>query len=399
MANVICGHCGASNAKGLRFCEKCDGFLEWEGTPEDPEPEAEPAPPPAVRPAATRPAPAARPGRAPASEPALPFWQQAVTTTQPTVTPPARARNPVSTQNPARPPSSRPIQAPARSASTLPVPLPAPPTPATPATPAALVCATCGTPNDHGRRFCRHCGDWIVTPTARVRTPPGTVSGALKRRWRGDGGPYTSSLTRSTIAFRTLAGVAVVAVVAAILGLAGLHPIRRVTDQVAHIRGSGRIDPTTVAAAANPPTGLAGRSAGWAVDNIRERGWATRWTAPTAGDPKAACRTGSATAAGATANTLILKFQVPTDIREIGIEAGLVAAADRTNRWQPRTLELHWSDGRCQPLNLKNIPGLQRFGVDAQVVTGVTIAVVAGYAPPSAGSDELDLGEVTFWQR
>lgn len=272
-------------------------------------------------------------------------------------------------------------------------------------TPGLRECATCGTQNEPARRFCQHCGDWLVTPTAKVRTPPSSVGGALKRRWRGEAGPYTASLSRSTIAFRAIAGLAGAAVLAAVLGLAGLHPIQRVSDQIAHVRGSGRVDHASVSAAANPADGLAGGSAAWAVDDVRDRGWATRWIAPTAGNPDRACTSGSGPAANsaaantAAANTLALTFPAPINIREIGIEAGLAPADERNNRWQPRTLELRWSNGECQPVNLKNVPGLQRFGVNQGVVRGLTIVVVAGYAPASAGSDRLDLGEVTFWHR
>ena len=242
-----------------------------------------------------------------------------------------------------------------------------------------------------------------MTPSATVRKPPDSVGGRLKRRWHGDAGPYTANLSRSTIAFRILAGVVGVSVAAVLLGLAGFHPVRRVSDQVAHIRGTGRVDHTTIGAAANPADGQAGRTAAWAVDNVRDRGWATQWTAPTAGEPEAACASGPGSAGAqttsATANTLVLSLKTAANIREIGFDAGLAAPDERADRWQPKTLELRWSDGECQVVNLQNDPGLQRFGVHSGLVRGVTIAVVAGYAPASAGSNELDLGEVTFWHR
>jgi hypothetical protein len=50
-------------------------------------------------------------------------------------------------------------------------------------------------------------------------------------------------------------------------------------------------------------------------------------------------------------------------------------------------------------VDLADVPDLQRFGVHQGTVRSVTLAVVAGYPPANAGSDRLDIGEVTCWQR
>ncbi|HVN10677.1 MAG TPA: hypothetical protein VMT69_01195 [Kineosporiaceae bacterium] len=207
-------------------------------------------------------------------------------------------------------------------------------------------------------------------------------------------------MTASTIAFRVFVVVATGAALVVVLTLSGLHPIRQVTDVVGHIRGSGRVDGVT--ATAEPADALSGHTAPWAVDDQRDRGWTTRWTAPDAGTPSAACAStpGAGTARfSATANVLVLRFPSATDVREIGIEAGLPGGDERGTRWQPKTLELRWDGGGCQRVDLANTPDLQRFGVDQGSVGGVTIAVVAGYPPADAGSDRLDIAEVTVWQR
>jgi hypothetical protein len=367
MANVICGHCGTSNPRGLRFCENCDGFLDWESTPEDPVPEPEPVPK-TVR----KPAPEAAPPRRPA-----------LTVVQPSIPEPPRP-DPGPTLEPT------PV-------TTLPIPAPE-----AVATPAGRQCPACGTENAATRRFCQHCGTWLVTPTAMTAPPPKSVGLELKRRWSGDDGPYSRSLSPSTIAFRAGAGVVSVALLGAILTLAGWHPIRRITDEIGHVRGSGKVDNSAVVAASIPPAGLSRQSASWAVDDVRDRGWATKWTSTTAGLSEKTCaapaKDGSVVSS-ATENALSLSFQNPLNVREIGIEPGLVAPAERTDRWQPRTLELHWKGGTCQVVNLKNSGGLQRFGVDQGTVRGVSIVVVAGYKPANSDTPRLDVGEVTFWQR
>jgi hypothetical protein len=365
MASIVCGHCGATNPEGRQFCENCDGFLDWEGKPTE----------------ADTPAPApTRPAAGSASASTAPIPPAAPTAVQtPAATPP-----PATTQ-----------QAEQRSATPL-IPSPAGPAPTGPP---QGTCPRCGTLNAATRRFCGHCGEWLVVPSAVSAGREGPRG--RRRRWWQRREAYTSSLTPSTIFFRVFAAVAAVVVLAVILTLANLHPIQRVTDFVGHVRGSGRVDGVT--AAAQPADAISGHTAPWAVDNQRDRGWTTRWTASGAGNPSAACSSAAAqagtTSSSATANTLVLTFREPVDIREIGIEAGSTGDDERSGRWQPKTLELRWSGGQCQRVDLADVADLQRFGVHQGTVRSVTLAVVAGYPPPNAGSDRLDIGEVTFWQR
>ena len=103
---------------------------------------------------------------------------------------------------------------------------------------------------------------------------------------------------------------------------------RRVTDLVGHVLGSGRVDGVT--AQAVPADALPGHPAEWAVDDVRGRGFATRWISGSSGDPKVACA--SATPAPATASSPALTFRQPTNVREIGIEAGLPAPRRKAGR-------------------------------------------------------------------
>jgi len=379
MAGVVCGHCGATNPEGSRFCENCDGFLDWEGRPAEAEPAAAPPAQPTVAEPAT---PASHSVQAPAP---LPLTTRSLGRTS-------------SLSRATAAPETGPADA-------APDPA-APPAPVVqaPAAPLSHSCPRCGVENDLSRRFCRHCGEWLVTPSTLPAAQPAPLGRRLRRAWwGGERGAYSSRLSRSTVGFRILATLAGVVVLALVLGLTGLHPIRRVTDQIAHVLGSGRVEGVT---ASTQPADVPGeRPAAWAVDNVRGRGWATRWTGATAGDPDTACSSVPGTAAGgapapATASSLVLTFPAPTDVREIGIEAGLPADDDtRTTRWRPRTVELHWNGGRCQRVDLADDAGLQRFGVDQGEVSGVTITPVAGYPPTGAATDQLDIGEVTFWHR
>ena len=378
MAGVVCENCGTSNPPGRQFCENCDGFLDWSGTPAADPPPAAPAPPvapPRVAPQQVVPQQVAAP----------PVRPQAAPPQAPPHVPPPPAYRP-------DPPPASPATAPPPSGATF-TPVAQPPTITAPL---QRTCGNCGTASDSTRRFCRRCGTWLVTPSLVAPAPPDRFRTRLRRRWwGGTTGAYTGDLTRGTIAFRVLSVVLALALVAGVLTLAGWHPIRRATDLVGHVLGSGRVE-DGVTARAVPADAYPDIPAAWVVDGVRARGFATRWTLGPPGDPGAAC----GTARSATASSLVVTLPGPTDVREIGIEAGLPAGDPQIEaRWRPRTLELRWSNGRCQTVQLAKEPGLQRFAVEPGEMTDVSIAVVAGYGPGNGGTDRLDIGEITFWRR
>jgi len=363
MATLICGNCGFSNAAGERFCQSCDGFLDWSGqaTEERPAEErrVEQRPVETLRQPIVDEAPAAEPRRGVPTEPAAPA-------AGPTLL---------------APPS---------------VPVMTPP-------PDLRRCPACQADNDLGRRFCRRCGHWLVSPTQTAGLP-------ARRSWwrrlldrlelgrgsRGARSAYRRSLARSTTLFRLLAAVVVLALVAVLLGVAGLNPVRWGRDQVGHMLGSGRVE--GIEAAAQPTESSVDSQPGWAVDNVRGRGWTTPWTAPTQGDPSRACS--GAAPSGLGAGALVLNLPSPTDVREIGFEAGLSGDDKaRLTQFRPRTLEVRWPSGTCRRVDLADDAGLQRVGVDEGKVTTVQVAVVAVYEPKANPAQRLTIGEVTLWHR
>jgi hypothetical protein len=378
MAAVVCENCGTSNPAGRQFCENCDGFLDWSGVPDAGPVAAAPAP---VAPVA--PQQQARPQQAPPPPQTAPGPA--------TFTPPYRPAAPPPGPMAAPPPHPGP---PHPGATFAPVGMPPMST-----APLQLTCSNCGTASDPQRRFCRRCGTWLVTPTLVAPAPPDRLGKRLRRRWwGGTSGAYSGDLTRGTVAFRILSVVLVLALVAVGLTFAGWHPIRRATDLVGHVLGSGRV--TGVTAQAVPGDAFPDVPAAWVVDDVRGRGFATRWVAASPGSSAPACRG----AASGTFSSLVLTFPQPTDVREVGIEAGPPANDPQVAaRWRPKTLELRWSNGVCQTVELGEDAELQRFAVNQNVddtmVTGVSVVVVAAYRPASGNSDRLDIGEITFWRR
>jgi hypothetical protein len=263
-------------------------------------------------------------------------------------------------------------------------------------------CSHCGTGNPPGRRFCRRCGQWVVDPGPPVEVAPtGWRAGRGGPWWRrpfGKKPAYTTPLTTTTVVFRAVGALAAVVVVALLLGVAGFNPIGRGRDFVQHLLGSGRVE--GVKATADPATLVDEHPPEWAADDVRARAWTTTFVAPSPEGPKDACVD---PVQPAVANALVLALPGPTNVREIGVEGGLTDADGRDKRVRPRTLRLDWTGGGCQSIALKDDAGLQRFAVRQKGdVTGVRITVVGGYAPTTAGdvgSDRLDIGEITFWQR
>ena len=381
MSGVVCRNCGASNREGLRFCENCDRFLGWDATSIGPAVGSAPGPQPAPTPAPVPPRPVVPPVRPTPVTPAGPgsSGPRHAASERSSVITPTSPRSTVRLLPVSAPPE-------ARSTST------------------STICPNCALDNDPARRFCARCGEWLVTPTASSGRPPMALREQWRRRWFGDRGPYSDRLSRATVGFRVLVTAVVAVLVTALLGVAQVHPIQRVKDQIGHVRGTGRV--TGLTATAQPAGGRPDPTAAFAVDQVRARGWSTRWTATSSGVPESACRSVSAAPSGpasapngTTATSLVIDFPGAVDVREIGFEAGLVKPEERNDRWQPKTLELRWPNGGCQAVNLDNTADLQRFGVHQGAVGSVVITVVAGYPPVDSDSTRLDIGEVTLWRR
>jgi hypothetical protein len=237
-----------------------------------------------------------------------------------------------------------------------------------------------------------------VTPPPAVPQSPVPFREQLRRRVQARN-PYTRNLSSVTVVFRAIAGTLVVAVSVALLTLTGHHPIRQATDWVGHVRGSGRlsIGSSDLSAQTTPPGISPIPKADWAIDDIRNHGWTIPWSEQSSTPDDSACATEHAEA---TATSLVVNFAAAQDIREVGFQAGYTTKDQRTDRWQPRIVELRWTNGDCESFELKNSADLQRFGVHQDHrLGGVRISIVNAYPPTETGPARITLGEVIFWHR
>ncbi len=404
---LVCEQCGHANPGDATFCERCDEYLGWTARQVPDAPAARPAPqggPPAGQPPAQ-----ARPlAQAPAQQAQYPA-PAAHTTPLPPVSSTQPIGPPVPSGHPAGGVPGGAVQG--RGTDVL---LPAE---------ADRTCPACAVTNPPHRRFCRHCGAWLVEAGG---VPPAPYQPWYRSWWRRLIGPrgraeraaYRRSLSPVTRAFRIAVALLAVLLALALFSPPFGSPLGWARDQIGHLQGSGRIGkvPARPLAAAPGPTAPAreraaytaeARNVGAAVDDVRGTAWTAPWSRDAAPESPAEC--------GAQATVprrgFVVTFPRPVDVREIGLQSGVVG--DKSS-WLPRTVHLRWTpatpaDGDsgagaarpvCRPVTLEETTDLQRFRVTEGRVLAVEVVVVTAFPPAEPRDDSrLRLGEVIFWER
>lgn len=231
----------------------------------------------------------------------------------------------------------------------------------------SVVCDGCGTKNGPERRFCRRCGDWLITPPP-ITSAPRVPLGRRLRKWFLGRAPFGSGLSRVVVAVWVTAVMLPLVLLAGLTVAGKVQPDRWAKDQVAQGFGLGRVQ--------GFPEGRASGTQGrvdWAVDGLRNSAWKVPWT----GKPE----------------TLVIEFPKEVDLREIGFESGYADNDPTTVR--PKEVQVIWSHG-SETFSLEDSPDLQRRDLDAQT-NRITIEVTEVFGA-SAGK-ELAIGDITFWAR
>ncbi len=447
MTETICPECGERNGGRVEFCGACGAFLAWDG----PADTTAQAPPRAAGPAVTATHPSPVPGVAaggpaaqagPAPRPAA---AQRPTNPMPagTPSPVTGAFAPPHQQHRASGPAHPSFAAQAAAA---------PPPPPPPDAP----CPRCGVENAASLRFCRKCGLALKGPTlhqgAATRTPAPVERSSWWSRLFGGGSSDTRRAARAAyrrslpLRYRALRWVMALAGVAAVVGLLtvlGRNPVGWVTDRIEDLRGdlvqvSGLTAYGEPAEAAQTPTTAATGGTGGAVpstdavavggatsgaaasttgatpvsgapnpavdllDNRADTAWVTPWSADVQRvAAQAACvPPQTPTGVGAPGSVVIVPQQ-PITVRQLSVAAGLPKDdTRRVQQWRPKTLQLAYSDGRCQQVALADVDGLQQVDVDPVQSAEIRLSVVEAYPPLSdQPQDELAITDIRLFQR
>jgi hypothetical protein len=277
--------------------------------------------------------------------------------------------------------------------------------------PGQVRCRVCGNPVGADRRFCR-CGASLVPAVTRSTTKQAPARLPWYKRLGdvfGGNRDFRRSMRSANRGLRSTYNVglsirakfvrASLLLGAAGVGLSQLGPwggdLRgQLRDRVDRVVPHSYVDvPVDVVTTDPASRALPGYDPKFAVDGDPGRAWAAPWR-PTA-DTGGPCRRSGGTPA------LLVTFPQPATVSRLTIRAGLAAGADeRTRQAQPRVLDIQFSDGSCQPVELANTPDAQQFKVTTGSSTSARIVVADVYpAPESQGTPLVSLSEITFQRR
>ena len=277
--------------------------------------------------------------------------------------------------------------------------------------PGETACPRCGRGNPRGTRFCR-CGNQLVA-TARPTEPPPrqTTPRRLKVPWwrRLLGAARSGEFTPSgnariqynrALEVRTQLVRATVLLAALGLGVGFIGPFGLrtwVADQFANITQGYKpvaVQESAVVGDAEEPEGTAAR---FATDGQTSRVWSVGWNTKEQAVVDEPCSPAQSPAAGA----LSVTFGRPARVDRVTVRAGI----DRGNKElaskqsAPRTVDLQFSDGTCQRLELKNDFSKQKFGVKAGQVENAVVNIVDVYPAADGPGDVVSIAEITFEAR
>jgi zinc ribbon protein len=307
-------------------------------------------------------------------------------TSPPTATspPPAPPVEPISVY-PEEPMSRRPVSV----APTAPRPRPVRTAePPTRRQPGDLICGQCGEGNDPSRHFCRRCGnpleEAVVVRLPWYRRFLNRIFGTRTREagWRPQRIGRPNVIGGAWRIIRLAIAAAIVVAVLAFLLIPSFHTlvVDRVTSAVTAVRKivHPNYDPI-YPIGASASSSIAGHPPSLAMDKFNN----TYWAASTSDHNP----------------TLVLRFQGPEDLAEIGFTSGAsgTAPADQfLSQPRPHAVHLVFSDGTTQDLNLVDEASAQFYPTNVKQVTFVEIHVLSTWATANASPSSVAITEVEF---
>jgi hypothetical protein len=266
--------------------------------------------------------------------------------------------------------------------------------------PAGTPCRQCATPNPPGRRFCSKCGFFIGEPTdgdqLRAFKPPPRPW--WKRWFRPEPGSdraarvtYRRSLPWWMRLRRVLIAIVIVALGIGYLRFVGRDPISWFNNVIRDWRGSLATVNGVTSASVTPSAAVQGFPARDATDKNSTTAWATVFNGPNSA-PSGQC------SSTPTAAALLVTAPHQITLRAVMVQTGLTTP-DRSQQWVPTALDLTFSDGSCQRINVKNEPQPQVIRIHRVKTNDVRIVVVAADSPQSGSTPLAAITETALLVR
>ena len=275
-----------------------------------------------------------------------------------------------------------------------------------------IQCPRCGVANENDRRFCARCGLGFVGPRLHDAGPGGPPPPPERLSWwrrifrpapntrRAARVAYRQSLPLRYRAIRWVLALAGVGVLIGGLSVIGRNPVGWAVDRWNDLRGT-TIQVTGLQAHTEPEA-AAPDAAPLLLDNFANTGWTVPWTATPAPDPLlATCRDpADPTMLGMPPSVVIALPQAVT-LNQVAVAAGLPKDdSRRAEQYRPKTLQLAFTDGTCQRVELADVDTLQTLPLDPVGTGGVRIWVVDAYPPASDQPQDIaTLAEIRLFQR
>jgi hypothetical protein len=272
-------------------------------------------------------------------------------------------------------------------------------------------CPRCGVATEPDRRFCAKCGLALVGPRVHDAGPGGPPPPERLSWWRRFFRPapntrraarvaYRQSLPLRYRAIRWVLALVGVGVLIGGLSLIGRNPVGWAVDRWNDLRGA-TVQVTGLQAHTEPEAEPAD-AAPLLLDNLADTGWTVPWTATSALDPLlASCRNPTDRTSLGMPQSVVVTLPREATLTDVSVAAGLPKDdSRRAQQYRPKTLQLAFSDGTCQRLELADADGLQRLPLDKVGTGAVRIWVVDAYPPTSDQPQEIaTVAEIRLFQR
>jgi hypothetical protein len=269
-------------------------------------------------------------------------------------------------------------------------------------------CQVCGQPVAADRRFCR-CGASLI-PTATNASSSTTMHRLPWYRRLGEmfGGArdFRRSMRSSNRGLRATYNVglsararftrATMLLAAGGVGLSQFGPWggelrNQLYSQIDRFRPHSYVDVGVDQATTDPVIrGQPGFDVKFAIDGDPGRAWAAPW-GQAAGNGQPCQRDGGAAA-------LVVTFRQPSTLDRVTVLPGLAEDNDqRFRQARPKQLDLLFSDGTCEVVDLQDDPGAQHKDITVSNATNVKVTIIDAYpVRDAAGPPVVAISEISF---